>query len=241
MAEKDRSEREARRADRADARAGRKVPARGKRGVSAPALTRERIVRTALEIVDREGEKALSMRRLGAELGVDPMAIYYYVPNKQALMDGIVEAVMSEIDLGVDDPAASAEDRVLCAAWAYMEVMLAHKNAIPIMLTRGPNTPEAARPVEYLIGVLRDAGLSPVDAMAGMNAIASAVRGLVGMVATQGTEPPTPHEMEVLAATFPEAEFPYLREAAALPHDFRRDFEFGMRALTRGLLASSEG
>lgn len=233
MAEKNRPERDGRRTAKAEAR--------GKRGSPGTQLTRERIVRTALGIVDREGEKALSMRRLGAELGVDPMAVYYYLPNKRALLDGIVEAVMSEIDLGIDDPEAPAEERIMCAAWAYLQVMLAHANAIPIMLSRGPNTPEAARPVEYLIGVLRDAGLSPIQAMAGMNAIAAAVRGVVGMAATQGTEPPTHEEMEQLAAMLPVEEFPYLREATTLPQDFPRDFEFGMRALVRGLLASREG
>ena len=67
-------------------------------------LSRERIVETALALVDAEGIDALSMRRLGAELGVDPMAIYYYVPNKATLLDAIVEAVMSEIDLSCPSP-----------------------------------------------------------------------------------------------------------------------------------------
>ena len=110
-------------------------------------LTRERIVSSALALVDREGLSALSMRRLGAELGVDPMAVYYYVPNKDALLDAIVEAVMGEIDLGIDDKSASPEDRIMCAARAYRDVMLAHANALPAVLSRGPRTPGAMRPV----------------------------------------------------------------------------------------------
>jgi len=239
MAEKN-PERDAQRAARTEARDERKA-SRGKRSSGNPQLTRERIVRTALEIVDRDGEKALSMRRLGAELGVDPMAVYYYLPNKEALLDGIVEAVMSEIDLASDDRAASAEDRVVWAAWAYLKVMLAHRNAIPIMLSRGPSTPEAARPVEFLIGILRDAGLPLVEAMAGMNAIAASVRGMAGVLATQGLEPPTCEEIEAMSAMLTAEEFPNLREAAQLPQDFPRDFEFGIRALARGLVASVEG
>ncbi len=141
-------------------------------------LTRERIVRTALDIVDREGLSALSMRKLGAQLGVDPMAAYYHVPNKDALLDAIVEAVMAEIDLGKDDPSAPPEERIMYAARAYRDVMLAHANALPIVLSRGPSTPEAMRPVELLLGILRDAGLAPAQAMAGMNAIAAGVRGV---------------------------------------------------------------
>ena len=53
-------------------------------------LTRERVLTAALEIVDREGLARLSMRRLGAELGVDPMAVYYHIPNKAALLDAMV-------------------------------------------------------------------------------------------------------------------------------------------------------
>jgi len=202
-------------------------------------LTRERIVTAALALVDREGLSALSMRRLGAELGVDPMAIYYYVPNKDALLDAIVEAVMAEIDLGIDDPTQPAEERIMCAAKAYRDVMLAHANALPIVLSRGPRTPTSMRPVELLIGILRDAGLSPTQAMAGMNAIAATVRGTVGMLIDDDDNPPTPEELEALAAEYPVEEFPHLREAAACGPDFIGvDFEFGIRALARGLVES---
>ncbi|HET6450954.1 MAG TPA: TetR family transcriptional regulator, partial [Spirochaetia bacterium] len=78
-------------------------PARG----SAEALTRQRIVAAALQIVDAEGLAALSMRRLGASLGVDPMAVYYHLPNKAALYDAIVEAVMAEAEWG-EGPAGQA-------------------------------------------------------------------------------------------------------------------------------------
>jgi AcrR family transcriptional regulator len=191
-------------------------------------LTREHIVRTALAIVDRDGVKALSMRRLGADLGVDPMAVYYHIPNKEALLDAIVEAVMSEIDLSVDVADAPPEERIMTAARVYLDVLLAHGNALPIMLSRGPSTPMAVRPVEYLVGVLRDAGLPPAQAIAGMNAIAAAVRGLAAIVPTDPGGPP-PAEAVV-----------DLGEAPLCGLDFLRDFEFGVRALAKGLLLSAE-
>ena len=209
-------------------------------------LTRERIVSAALALVDREGISALSMRRLGVELGVDPMAIYYYVPNKDALLDAIVEAVMADIDLSIDNPAASAEERVMCAARAYRDVMLAHANALPIVLMRGPRTPNSMRPVELLLGILRDAGLSPRQAMAGMNAIAATVRGTVAMIAEDDDHPQTREELDALSAAFPADEFPHLREAVASgpdlmgpDFDFGADFEFGIRALAKGLVGSA--
>ena len=200
-------------------------------------LTRARIVRAALEIVDEEGLPALSMRRLGAGLGVDPMAAYYHIPNKKALLDAIVEAVMAEIDLAGDDPSASPEDRIMHAAQAYRDALLAHVNALPIVLSRGPSTPEAMRPVELLIGILRDAGLPPAQAMAGMNAIAATVRGTVGMVADDPASVASDQSASP-GALFSAEEFPHLCEAALCSPDFLgADFEFGIRALARGLLA----
>lgn len=198
-------------------------------------------MKTALDIVDRDGLSALSMRRLGRELGTDPMAVYYHIPSKEALLDGIVEAVMADIDVSIDDPSAPAEERILGAARAYRDTLLAHRNALPILLSRGPSTPVALRPVELLMSILRDSGLAPAQAMAGMNAIASTVRGMVGMI--QGEELPEPQSPEAaqqLAQSFPADEFPHLVEAAQHPVDyFGTHFDFGIRALARGLVGSN--
>ena len=213
---------------------------RSRRSGPAIPLTRAHIVGTALALVDREGTGALSMRRLGSELGVDPMAVYYHIPNKEALLDALVEAVMAEIDLSADHPEEPLEERIMGAARAYRDVMLAHANALPIVLARGPATPVALRPVELLVGLLRAAGLPPELAMAGMNAVAAAVRGVVGMIAAHPAEGPEAAHREAMARCLPEAAFPHLREALAGPGgDFERDFEFGIRALARGLIASA--
>ena len=74
-----------------------------------------------------------------------------------------------------------------------------------------------------------------------MNAIAATVRGTVGMVASAPPRTPTAEEIEALAQQFPADEFPHLREAVQCPEDFlEEDFEFGIRALARGLLESAE-
>jgi len=214
-------------------------PRRRRREGPATPLSRERIVAAALALVDREGAGALSMRRLGAALGVDPMAVYHHLPSKEALLDAIVEAVMAEIDLSRDRAADPPVERIMVAARAYRDVLLAHGNALPILLSRGPATPVAMRPVELLLGILRSAGLPPGLALAGMNAIAAAVRGAAGMAA--GPSERDPGRMEAMAEAFPAGEFPYLREALLGEADpcasFERDFEFGLRALAKGLLS----
>jgi AcrR family transcriptional regulator len=208
-------------------------------GRTAP-LTRKQIVKTALALVDRHGLKALSMRRLGAELGMDPMAVYYHIPNKEALLDAIVEAVMASIDLSVYRPEDSHEEQVMSASKAYRDAMLAHMNALPIVLSRGPATAAALRPVELLTGILREAGLGPAEALAGMNTIAAAVRGFVGMIANGPTKEQLSGEMEELAEQISAGEFPCLREAMPFMKQFAdHGFEFGIRSLARGLIAEA--
>lgn len=220
------------------------VPAEGASAdrVRGDSLTHERIVRAALALVDREGLSALSMRRLGAELGVVPMATYYYIPNKEALLDAIVEAVTAEIDFTQDDPSASPEDRILCAAKVYRHALLAHPHALPIVLSRAPNTPTAMRPVEFLMGILRDAGLGPIEALAGMNAVAASVRGAVGWAANGPREPQDAQGLAAFVARFPAKEFPNLHATILSERtSWERAFEFGIRALARGLLATAAG
>jgi TetR/AcrR family tetracycline transcriptional repressor len=177
------------------------------------------------------------MRRLGAELGVDPMAVYYHLPNKQALLDAIVEAVMGAIDLTVDNPAKPPEKRVLAAACAYRDALLAHVNALPILLAHGPVTSGAMRPVELLIGILRDAGLPPAEALMGMNVIAAAVRGAVGM---EPAHEPSEEEFAAMWQALSAEEFPLLAEGLSSSRQSSEEiFEFGVRAITRGLFAEA--
>jgi hypothetical protein len=128
----------------------------------------------------------------------------------------------------------------VCAAVSYRDALLAHMGALPIVLTRSPSTPAAMRPVEVLLGLLAEAGLPPAQAMAGMNAVAATVRGLVGMAVDCGDGPPTTQQLAELAARYPEDEFPHLRGVEVCAEDFLgADFEFGIRALVRGLIASA--
>jgi TetR/AcrR family tetracycline transcriptional repressor len=199
-------------------------------------LSRQRIVDAAIALVDAEGIHALTMRRLGAELGMDPMAVYYYVPNKAALLDAVVEAVMAEIDLGVDDPSRPADERLMRAAQAYADVLIRHRNALPLLLVRGPATPEALAPVEVMVGILRAGGIPPEHAVAGMHVLTAAVRGYAAIIANEMANPGE-REAEARVALASPEQFPYLSEAAAQPHqDTQAAFEFGLRAIAVGLL-----
>jgi AcrR family transcriptional regulator len=87
-------------------------------------LARESIVVAAMKIIDTEGLDALSMRRLGAELGVNPMAAYYHVPNKAALYDLVLDAVMAGCRHLRDRCRRAAAEQLKQAARAYRAAIL---------------------------------------------------------------------------------------------------------------------
>jgi len=100
--------------------------------VSRRRLDRRRILEAALAVVDRDGLEALSMRRLGSELGVDPMAIYHHVDGKDRLYDGIAELLWAEVARPGpgDDPMRAL--RVL--AHSLRDLFRRHPSAAPLIL-----------------------------------------------------------------------------------------------------------
>src|ERR1700721_4625727 len=76
-------------------------------------ITRELVLATALEMIDRDGADARSMRRLGAALGRDPMILYRHAPGKAALLDGVVEAVLAQLHVDSADPDWAAQLRAV--------------------------------------------------------------------------------------------------------------------------------
>ncbi len=207
----------------------------------AEPLARERIVAAAMKIIDAEGLDALSMRRLGVELGVNPMAAYHYVPNKAALYDLVLEAVMAGVDTTTIDPALPLDDRLKQAARAYRAAILAHPRAIPVLAARSLRTAAVLRPVEPMLGILYDAGLTPDQAMAAVDVVAQYVLGgAVGYYHHQfDDEAGEQREFEALDP----AEFPNITRMIAEAHYIGHDgeFEFGLDAIVRGLLAGPRG
>jgi AcrR family transcriptional regulator len=129
-----------------------------------PLLSRERIVRAAVSLVDAEGLSALSTRRLAAELGVSGPSLYNHFSTKDALLDAVVDHVLGEVDLSMwSAPAAAAESGGWSAAlldWArsYRAALVAHPNLVPV-LAQGPGRrANALRLADAVFGGLVDAG-----------------------------------------------------------------------------------
>lgn len=115
-------------------------------------LTTEEILTVALQIIDAEGVDALSMRRLARELGVEAMSLYHHVPNKQALLDGVVELSLAA-QAPTNPPGAEWQDIVVGAVCAFRRALVAHPNVLPIMAAHPPSSEEASR--MYIEGPLR--------------------------------------------------------------------------------------
>lgn len=127
-----------------------------------PPLTKERIFQAAVDLADRDGLGALTMRRLGAELGVEAMSLYNHVPNKEDVLDGMVDLVVGEIDLASDggDWKAAARSRILSAR----QVMLRHRWASGVIVSRRQPGPVMLKYMDSMGGIMRAGGFS-VDLM----------------------------------------------------------------------------
>lgn len=200
-----------------------------------PSLRRERIVEAALALVDREGPEAFSMRRLGAELGVDPMAVYYHLPNKAALFDALVDEVWARTVVSEPPPGASWQAIVAEVIAAFRHQLLAHPRVIPILATRPVVTPRMVELVERALGWLADAGLPPASAMELLDCL---VGYTIGKTQGELREPVGGTDVDpdaVYAALGPDA---HPRLAAALADGYgwqpEEEFRRGLDALIRG-------
>jgi AcrR family transcriptional regulator len=182
-------------------------------------LSRERAIAAALAIVDDQGLDGLTMRALGRALGADPMAVYHHLPNKAAILDGVVEAVLAEIPLD-PDPADPPAERVKALARGYRTALRAHPNALPAVATRPDVSPVALQLVDTALGLLLEAGCSPAEALTTFHATSCFVVGhALDESGTPAATPAAGHEH--IAAV-----------AAAAPHVTPDDtFEAGLSAL----------
>ncbi|MGX1159188.1 TetR family transcriptional regulator [Arthrobacter sp. SLBN-100] len=132
-------------------------------------LSRELVLAKALELVDAEGLDALTMRRLGQELGRDPMSLYRYAENRAALLDGVSELVLNQLAIHPEDPDWKEQLRGI--AHNLRLLALQHPNVVPLLVTRPLSTPlglrplGTLRPLEQILSLLIGAGFTAADAL----------------------------------------------------------------------------
>ena len=208
-----------------------------------PPVSRALILRTALAIIDRDGESGLSMRRLSEALKRDPTVLYRHVPNKAAVLDGVAELVLSELTVDSADSDWVAQLRVV--AHDFRRLALAHPNAVPLLVTRPLATPlgqrphGTLRPLEDVLALLALAGFAGVDALHIYRVLFGYLHGHILDELQEIVEHPeeTDHVLRLGLYRLPVSEFPHLRELAPVlaAYDGAAELDRGLDVLLTGL------
>ena len=214
-------------------------------------LSKERVLETAVALAQRDGLDSLTMRRLAHELGAGAMTLYHYVPNKETLLDGMVELVFGEIE----PPSADLDWKTALRrrALSTREALNRHRWAVGLMESRTTPGPNSLRLHDAVLGCLREAGFSVELAIQAYSIQDAYIYGF----ALQ--EKSLPFESPEQAAAVAEEqtreyaelaeerqlgeladEFPYLAEVVAghvakVGYDYAAAFEFGLDVILDAL------
>jgi AcrR family transcriptional regulator len=196
-------------------------------------LSRPRVLEAAVKFADREGLDALSMRKLGADLGVEAMSLYNHVPNKDALLDGMVEVLLGELEVPPEE--AGWEERVRDAYRGFRRLARRHPNIFPLLVLRPPDTMDGVWLVEEFLKTMRGAGFDAATALYAFRTLSAYATGYA-MAEIRGfaMEPGGGRDG---AAILPAEEFPNIAEVGEKLGGVDRDaeFEFGLDLILGGL------
>ncbi len=200
-------------------------------------LSRDRVLGAAITIADEGGLESLSMRKLAQELGVEAMSVYHYVANKDEILDGILNFVITEFELAVGGPGWKAAIRR--SAISAHDVLMRHPWACNLMMSVRRVAPARMRYMESLLQRLREAGFSPNLTHHAYHALDSHIIGSTLWQAGYSSN----KDLEDVARTFvlkTLRDYPYLAEHAQehLTTSKRKDvpeFEFGLDLILDGL------
>ncbi|WP_433211811.1 TetR/AcrR family transcriptional regulator [Microtetraspora malaysiensis] len=206
-------------------------------------LSRGLVLEAAIRVADRGGVEAITMRRVAQELGVEAMSLYHHVPNKDAILDGVVDMVFAAIEL----PSAEFDDwrdAIRARASSARAVLSRHSWALGLMDSRRNPGPATLRHHDAVLGVLRKAGFTLPMAAHAVSLIDSYVGGFVLQEANLPVM--TPDDVEEVAGGIlehlPADELPYLTEmivdhALRPGYDHTSEFGYGLDLILDGLEA----
>jgi len=175
------------------------------------------------------------MRRLGSELGVEAMALYHHLPNRDALVTAIADRVLEP--LGVLEPSHDWREACSSVAHTVRDIAVRRPATFRLIGLQPFDSKPALRSVERLLAILVSAGFDPADALAVYRAVSSYARGYALAEATGFTvDAAAPEGRRRLRALRPD-DFPILRARTPDLVRLKPDagFEFGLTALIRGI------
>ncbi|MFF7892470.1 TetR/AcrR family transcriptional regulator [Streptomyces sp. NPDC007907] len=203
-------------------------------------LTRQRILRAAVELADTGGLETLSMRKLGEAVGVEAMSLYNHVANKDDLLDGMIDLVFAEVELPTpdDDWRQAMRQRAL----SMRHVLSRHRWAIGLMESRSTPGPATLHHHDAVLGCLRQGGFSLTLTAHAVSVLDSYIYGFALQEKTLPFNTPdeTAELAESIMSGFGDGEYPYLTEIATAHvmrpgYAYGDEFEFGLDLILDGL------
>jgi AcrR family transcriptional regulator len=199
-------------------------------------LSRERVLRAAVALADQNGIESLTMRRLGQELGVEAMSLYNHVANKDAILDGVVDLVLGDIE--VPPTGTHWKTAMRQRAISAHQVLLAHPWAALLIMSRFNIGPGMTRYLDATFGRLREGGFSIAGALDAWNTLDS---HLYGFTLQELNLPFEVEETQQVSADvlgqLPAHEYPHVVEVITeiMRSGREEDFEFGLDLILDGL------
>ncbi len=197
------------------------------------------MLQAAVALADRGGNEALSMRKLGQELGVDAMALYRHVRDKDDLLDGLVDVIVREIE--EPSPGDDWQTALRQRAMAARRVMLRHPWARRVLEQRGTGGPAALAYIESILATLHDGGFSIELAHHALHVLSSRIFGFTQDLFEEPgptDPPPDPAAMARALAGYPhvvELALAASHEGVLGPCDDDEEFAFGLDLMLDGL------
>jgi AcrR family transcriptional regulator len=202
-------------------------------------LSRERVFQAAVVLADERGLDALTMRALGEELGVEAMSLYYYVANKDELLDGMVDLVFSEIELPTTE--VDWKTAMRRRATSTRDALARHRWAVGLLESSTRPGPANFRLHDAVLACLREAGFSVENAVHAYSVQDAYIYGFALQEKSMPVE--TPEQLAEAAGSlrsqFSAEEYPYIAETidehVTKGYDFADEFEFGLDLILDGL------
>jgi AcrR family transcriptional regulator len=203
-------------------------------------LSRDRVLRSAIELADAGGIDSLSIRKLAQALGLKPMSLYHYVSGKDEILNGILELVVGEFELAGE--SGDWQQAIRASAISAHRVLLRHPWACALMMSAGGVSASRLRYMEALLGRLREAGFSAETTDHAYHALDSHIIGFtlwhVGYsVGMKGFSESAAASLRDIIGGYPylvEHAKQHMRERRA---DEESDFEFGLNLILNSLAA----
>ncbi len=207
-----------------------------------PRLSRDAVMRAAVAVADRGGVVSVTMRKVAEELGIEAMSLYHHVANKDAILDGLVDVVFSEIEL----PAAGQAWRtgMRNRAGSARRCLRRHGWALGLMDSRSTPGPATLRHHDAVLGCLRRGGFSVAGAAHAFSVVDSYVYGFVTQELSLPFDVDTSADLDQVAAgildSLPVETYPHLTEmilqhALQPGYAYADEFELGLDLLLDGL------